>query len=1165
MKLDFLDIRDLPGIYPGFRIDEFSPGANFITGPNASGKSSIIRALRHLLNSSHPGDPGRLNLLARFEANGTQWQVRRDGSRIEWEIDGGTAAERPSLPDGAALNTWLVTVEDLFRVQSDNERHLADQLRRELHQGFDLNVLRNGRYQVQPRIGNVEQRTRRQKLDALRKIEADHREVSADESRLPQIEEQIDQARSAQREVNILETALELVSARRSTSELETRLASFPVGMEKLLGNEAERLEELEEHAEALRTKLNDQKHHQQQAREALESSGLGDGRPGEEELELEQANITRLEEVERQLDDELETLADAEVALNNARGRLQIGDSDDPKMPELNADKLREAQELATELEDREARKRELERQIGDAGDAVDDQAIDRYQHATFALRDWLSANGSNSPDLKLPAALGCGAIIAAIAGGLSGIAWLAIVTAALIALAIIVLWLGNRSSSTENPQKRAEVQLKAQGVDAPPNWSRESVQQYLGDLDRQLAALRLAMERHNRIADIRGELQHVDKELNQLQERRRELADRIGFDPNLTTRAMAQFLGDLESFHQARLARDKAVKRLKRLQSQRAELQTEVQALLDQWLDVEHAIHERAVDLSASLRRLQELCRQAREAEAQLERAESEIKRLEDELVQAKERIQKLYHNAGLETGQSQELHERLRQLDEWREKKQNLLSLQDSVTDKCNLLADRPEILEKTQTLEAEDLQDELEQARDRAERLGDLREEKGRIENSVNRTGRDHAREKALAEVALIQDQLETIRAGVIDTQIANILLDEIESAHRKESEPPLLEAARELFSAFTHHQWELEFIENDESSFEAKDLALGERRPLSELSTATRMQLLLALRMGQIKLREQSGPSLPLIVDEALTTSDHERAGVIMRTLQQLADEQGRQILYLAAGTHEYHLWEHATGKPPKLIDLGAIRQKTGQNTGPEFRLPERQTIPEPEGMSAADYARLLKVPNIDQRQPIGKLHVFHVLHDQLELLHHLLSDWRIGTLGQFENLLKTEAGRHAITDDTVRERLLQRCRISREWINACGIGHGKPITRGVLEQADGITPSTIDRVNEKADELGHDAAALLQALQAGEVRGFRSSQIEKLEDFLRENRYLDERQRLSPDQRRAQLVQQLGGQIEVADLHQQLDWLEALSPTTSNPDKRWDQPPNAKV
>lgn len=1145
MKLDFLDIRDLPGIYPGFRIDEFSPGANFITGPNASGKSSIIRALRHLLSSSHPADSTSLKLLARFEANGTHWQVRREGNRIEWKI-GGTAAERPSLPDGAALSTWLVTVEDLFRVQSDNERHLADQLRRELYQGFDLSVLRNGRYQIQPRIGNAEQRTRRRKLDALREIEADHREVRADERRLPQIEEQIDLARSAQREVNVLETALELVSARRSASELETRLASFPEGMEKLLGNEAERLEELEQHAEALQTNLNDQTHLQQQARKALESCGLADGRPGEEQLEREQGNITRLVEVERQLDDELETLANAEVTLNNARSRLQINDSDDAKMPELDADKLRQAQELATELEGREARKRELERQISDAGDAVDDQIIDRYQNATFALRDWLSASGSNSPDLKLPAALGGGAIIAAIAGGLSGIAWLAIAAAALIALAIIVLWLGNRSA-TENPQKRAENQLKAQGVDAPPNWSRESVHQYLGDLDRKLAALRQAMERHNRIADIRGELQHVDKELSQLQARRRELADRIGFDPNLTTRAMAQFLGDLESFHQARLARDKAVERVKRLKSQRAELQTEIQFLLGQWLDVEHAIHEHAVDLSASLRRLQERCRQAREAEGQLERSEGEIKRLEDELVQAKERIQKLYHNAGLETGQNQELQERLRQLDDWREKKQNLLSLQDSVADKCNRLADRPEMIEKAQTLEAEDLQDELEQARDRAERLGDLREEKGRIENSVNRTGRDHAREKALAEVALIQDQLETIRAGVIDTQIANFLLDEIENAHRKESEPSLLEAARELFSAFTHHQCELEFIENDESSFQAKDLALGERRSLSELSTATRMQLLLALRMGQIKLREQSGPSLPLIVDEALTTSDHERAGVIMQTLQQLADEQGRQILYLAAGTHEYHLWEHATGKPPKLIDLGAIRQQTGQNTGPEFRLPEREAIPEPEGMSAADYARLLKVPNIDQRQPIGNLHVFHVLHDQLELLHRLLADWRIGTLGQFENLLKTEAGRRAVTDDTVRERLLQRCRISREWINARLIGQGKPITRGVLEQADGITPSTIDRVTEKADELGHDAAALLQALQAGDVKGFRSNQIEKLADFLRENRYLDERQRLSADQLRAQLVQQLGGQIDVADLHQQIDWLEALS------------------
>jgi DNA repair protein SbcC/Rad50 len=49
MKLRQLEIRLLPGIDEAFTVD-FQPDAvNVITGPNASGKSSLVRAVRALL------------------------------------------------------------------------------------------------------------------------------------------------------------------------------------------------------------------------------------------------------------------------------------------------------------------------------------------------------------------------------------------------------------------------------------------------------------------------------------------------------------------------------------------------------------------------------------------------------------------------------------------------------------------------------------------------------------------------------------------------------------------------------------------------------------------------------------------------------------------------------------------------------------------------------------------------------------------------------------------------------------------------------------------------------------------------------------------------------------------------------------------------------------
>jgi len=184
--------------------------------------------------------------------------------------------------------------------------------------------------------------------------------------------------------------------------------------------------------------------------------------------------------------------------------------------------------------------------------------------------------------------------------------------------------------------------------------------------------------------------------------------------------------------------------------------------------------------------------------------------------------------------------------------------------------------------------------------------------------------DHRLAQALAEEADVRDRLADLQQQALSAECSGLLLDEIETEFRQRHEPPLLHAARERFAAFTHHAWDLAV--GDDNRFHAIETASGDPHELDELSTATRMQLLLALRTSWAEHQEQGRMSLPFMLDEALTTSDPERFASVAASLQQLASERGRQVIYLAAGGHEPWLWQQATGRTPRLIDLAAVRR-----------------------------------------------------------------------------------------------------------------------------------------------------------------------------------------------------------------------------------------------
>jgi len=1156
MRLTRIDIRSLPGVRPGFQVDSFDPGANFVTGPNAIGKSSLVRALRYLLREPRSDDPLDLSLSAEFRDGDTTWTVHRErGDQPAWERDG-QRAEAPPLPPVDAIGSHLVTVEDLVHIQGKDDQALATALRRELHGGFDLPAIRNDEvFKRGLRIGRHEQGQLNNARSTLADVERKHAELRRQQETLPGLESEIDQAQAAGIEVRRLEVAEELLEAVREHAGFQRELQQFPNDMEKLAGKETARLEDIEQRIERHQERRRELEHELQQARRTLADSGLAEQCPDEQELELARDRLVRLETLEGQITEQREVIAKAETRRDNARARLGRSADAADSLPKVEAEAVDRARELARNFDKAERERDEFGRLLETLKAArPEDDDQKQLRRGADLLREWLSAptQQASSGNWKPTAIVGGIGAVAAVTGGLIGEGWMAIVGGILMVIAVILPYFvrANGATQTDRADGIRESYLSLQ-IDKPDRWERQAVLQHLHELDNRLATLTVEQERRQQVAEWQRHLQRAEEQLTRLEEQRQELARELGFDPALI-RQHDDFLQRVRDWQQAVDEVDTARTRLTGLDSGVTELREAVGTFLGQFPGTPEPVPERHDELAAAFRELRQRSQTAMDAAATIRTHETALARQKEELASETESRVRLYRDAGLEDGQRRELEQRLDRLKDWGALQQKLDQTRGRIGKLKSQLEQRPDLVELAESGDADQIAGMLQQASERHERLDEYKTEKVRIESDIRNTEKRHDREAELAEVQACETALAQRREEKLNAEAAHFLLDEIENEYRSEQQPPVLKSAREHFSRFTHNQWRLELDESDQGSFRALDTEQQVWRQPGELSTATRMQLLLALRLAHAEASEQgvegnrSRTALPLIIDEALTTSDHERASVILNNLTELA-ERGRQIIYLAAGESEYQLWQHATGQSPKRIDLGEIRNRTRASEPPSFEVPETPTIPTPEGLAADEYARLLEVPAIDPREEAGRVHVFHLLHEELELLHHLMADWRIRTLGQLESLLEPEAGRHAIEDDGMRERLAQRCRITRDWIAAWRIGHGKPVNRAVLEAADGITPATIDRVSEKADEVDHDAGALIRALEAGEVERYWANQLRRLEEYLLDHGYLDPRDPLMADQRRAHLLRQLGGQTDIGELHAHVDWLEAAS------------------
>lgn len=1133
MKLRELTITHLPGFSERLHVDGFDTGFTLVTGPNASGKSSLVRALRHLVAQDAVPRNGALTLEARFQAGDDTLVVTRSGQQVVWQRNG-QSTDAPELPPGDFLRCYWLSMGDLLQAGS-TETAILEQLQRELAGGFDLTMVRQDPlFEIKARQGRSESSTLQRKEKALAECRREYAALERERDRLTELDERIEAARTARTEVTRTQQALEWLAARQRRRELESELATFPEAMERLHGNERERLDELEGYRDRLAEQLRDNRRQQDEAREEKRAAGLGDPVPEASELASARQHLEEMDRKAAERASIQERLDEAGARESRAVAALQPPEG---RAPEPTPEAVNQAGELAEQLRAVRLRLQELEARQDHANTEAEDP--EPLRRRINELRRWLrQLEPARRRGLFAGSAVALvAAALAAMAGLFYGLplAW----APAMVAL-VAAGWSAQQCVSLVTSAREARRRAEEEGVTLE-NWQPEPVSDRLRELETALARADYQQESARQARRLSEEIEKLQEEHSQLEGNKQALAEAVGFEPTLIGESAARFLALAAELDQARTERARLEQRLARLDEQVEAERAPVRTLLERYGLLPDDTTTAGLRAGfEDLGRRADTVTSADQALARLQARREEVEADHREQVDA---IAALYRKLDLPDGERSRLDALCEQLPRHQEL---CAALKTEARAEQQQAAGIETIDELVALVEADDragLEARLSRFQQQAEAYDQWVEERSRLATRLDEAGRDRALETARFERDRAREALADAYDTTMMAEAGRFLLADVEQAHRTEREPAVLADARERFARFTHHRYELGM--DEQGRFRVRDRDREREQALDELSTGTHMQLLMAVRLAWVRELEQGCEPLPLFLDEVLTTSDPERFRAIAASLRTLVRDEGRQVIYLSAEPADRVRWEEALGWSVTHRDLQALRSGTATPEPDRYELDPPATVPAPEGLAPEDWAARLQVPAIRPRQGAGAIHLFHLLRDDLPLAHHLLQDWRVDTVGRLENLLARPAGAGAVPEAEQRRELLARGRVARAWVAAWQQGRGQPVDRNALEASGAVSDNFIEPVAALAEQLEGDPRALVDALREGQVARFRGDKTDQLEEWLDREGYLDAREPLDAEARERAVLLEAGQEAGAAAIRQWVAWLEA--------------------
>ena len=1103
-----IEIRRVPG-FPrgGLDVDDLCPGVNIIYGPNGSGKTTLSRTIQTLLRPK--GAPHEhSSLFASLELRGEPCTIDYDLGRVKCQRDG-IDVDSPALAPADVGDRYVLALHDLILSRDDSD--LAAEIVKESAGGYDLPEARAALgYRDRPSGKGKPTRELDEAVKTCRDAQNRQDELLEKEKQLAELSKKRTAARAAQMWLKWLQEATEHADAKARHKEARQKLEAFPLGVGKLAGDELQRLQTLRESLTDARVRRGQAQAELDKARRtidkcALPEEGIAPDLPGALRLKCQ-----RLQSFSSDVRTKQQQRDEAAAELEQARRNL--GPAIDPgQLDRLDASAVEELSSFARRAE-------RLRADIA-AGEALrawlghDDQSCSEdpnlLNQGTWLLGRWIGADDASA---SKPSGRKLGPLVTGIAMAVFSLlmsllvhwTWLLVLPAG----GCLIGWaLMPRREFDQRPDIRRD--FEGLGVGVPGSWTSEEVRSFVRQLQGRCAEATMRQEKLTRWSDLSRRREDCARRQTELEQEKAQWTARLGISPEVVQadEAWLYLLGA-------------NINRLQMARQGHAAAEASVDSATRQYETLLKEVNEGicgfgfepAGDPDVAAGRVEKLAEKQQThltAGERIAGSMAALKAVDEEIARSGRQQTALFERVDLSVEQESTLREWSRMREDYIKANDDLSYAQRALEAARTSLADRPELA----AMSREKIDEERFRYQLDADQLELLNRQIGGIEAAIAAAKQSSDLEAALAHRAECADALSRARQQDYEAVVGNVLGDFLARHQRDREMPGLFTRAQDLFVKITHGRYRLDVDDGDPPGFRALDTDRNVGLSLDELSSGTRLQLLLAVRVAFLQ-RQEHGLKLPLILDETLGNSDERRAREIIDAAIGICRD-GRQVFYFTAQHDEVGKWKSVLKEhedvPQKLIDLGEVRRFSESERVPpmDYERPKPVEVPPPEELDWLAYGRRLGVPPLDPQGEPGGVHLWYLV-DDLPTLYRLLKQG-VNRWGQFQTLIEYGHDEVLCADSELFRRSEASARLLHSAARYWRIGRGVPVDRRVLVDSDAVSSTYIDRVSDLAAELSGNAAALIEALEAGQVRGFRTEKRNDLRDYLLEQGCLDER------------------------------------------------------
>lgn len=1108
------------------RLEDLSPRINIIAGPNGAGKSSTARYIHSLL--WHQPMSNVISADARFTTDQDDWAASTEGGASSFQKNG-IPATPAGLPAKEAKPAYMLALHKLVAAE---DKELAAEIMRESIGGYDLGSVKEklGYSSSIKHARSGEYTAYKNALQEVINIQSSQRTLKRDEERLSELRQKREKADLAKQEEAFFGLYRDYLKARERVQKLDTEHRQFPPSVQKAKEDDLERLDIYEADIAKALEAIQKAKAIIAKNNETISSLKLPEDDIDEATINVLQSYVNDLGRAEKEIAEENLNKTESEARAKDAlRG---IGnDIDEEAWQGIELPAVHELEKFLLDAYQAYG-KVEINKlkicAIHDELESLPESDPTRIIRGMSILQTWLKNEKSffGIPDTWFYALAGS-ATIAAIASWLIG--WPALIASVVAILALAGVGYSKKPQKTKHDYAG---EYTATGLEQPEEWTSPAIIRLLEKLFEELTAAKKREGLQQSLKDLRNSQTQFEQQLEAIREKHDELRMKLHAVPGLPKTGTDNYAGmyhfmirikEWQIYHAKAQASNAKIK----------DLQEKHKSLLDktnrQFEQFECRLAVTYAEAKVGLDSLQQKVNTRKIALNEIRQQEIILENNKQKKQDAENQRKAIYGRLEVEDGMRHEVSSLVNLLPDFSKvhidlnhEQRNFESTRKQLQSHA-LFTERHRELDKLNIESAElKIQDCAWVYAGRDEIVETIKEINLKIDN---------ARESSDMELAMhkrdsAHNDLEALFEQNLAAVTGQLIHDELSVEVREKTMPEVFRRAKSLFNKITGGRYKLIINPSGDGVFMAKDSVLGVGQGLDELSTGTRLQLLLSVRLAYIESRE-AGLKLPLLADELLANSDDLRASEIIEALIEIS-RTGRQVFYFTARENEVTNWLAVSKEKQEKAAILRLTGKGNDETAQTIAAKDLPQItfveqtPEPETLTHTEYGKKLRIPPFDPvNDRTEQLHLWYLTEDNALLYNFLTKGIRFwGQLQSYVNHSGTIAG----FDGPTFEKMQQKVQLLKHFCELYRRGRPKKTGVEVLQKSNSVNKNFIERVGKKLKELKGDPQALILALENGAVPRFRASNIEELKTYFIEEGYIDSREVLSDDEIRLQML-----------------------------------------